>query len=59
MASSSKQHQQQQQQHGKGRRLVDIAQKARGCTPLLYELEVIPFFAGACGGAVIKLAGCS
>lgn len=28
------------------RKLVDIAQKARGRTPLKYELEVIPFFAG-------------
>ena len=40
----------------KGRKLVDMAQKARGRTPLKYELTIIPFFCGAwhvcdpCGG---------
>jgi hypothetical protein len=29
-----------------GRKLVEIAQVARGRTPLKYEFEVIPFFAG-------------
>jgi hypothetical protein len=32
--------------HTSGRKFVEIAQVARGRTPLKYELEVIPFFAG-------------
>jgi hypothetical protein len=32
---------------GNSQKLVKIANKARGRTPLKYEFEVIPFFAGA------------
>lgn len=32
-----------------GKKVVQIAQKARGRTPFKYELEVIPFFAGKSG----------
>ena len=35
-----------QQHHTVGRKVVDIAQKARGRVPLKYEFEIIPFFAG-------------
>lgn len=49
MASKTGDH----KQHA-GRKLVDIAQKARGRTPFKYELEVIPFFAGEAGGQHYK-----
>lgn len=32
--------------HSRGRKLQDIAQKARGRTPLKYEFTIIPFFCG-------------
>ena len=35
-----------QQHQTVGRKVVDIAQKARGRVPLKYEFEIIPFFAG-------------
>eukprot|EP00775_Hariotina_reticulata_P009982 gene9982-10137_t len=38
------------------RKLVDIAQKARGRTPLKYELEVIPFFAGELPSGLEKIS---
>jgi hypothetical protein len=41
---------------GAGRKLVEIAQVARGRTPLKYELEVIPFFAGEVGSEQQQLA---
>jgi hypothetical protein len=41
-----------------GRKLVDRAQKARGRTPLKFEFEVIPFFAGKrCCGWLAKYCG--
>ncbi|WIA11052.1 hypothetical protein OEZ85_011204 [Tetradesmus obliquus] len=40
----------------KTRKLVDIAQKARGRTPLKYELEVIPFFAGELPSGLEKVS---
>jgi hypothetical protein len=36
--------------------MVDIAQKARGRTPLKYELEVIPFFAGELPSGLEKVS---
>lgn len=47
-AAGGHHHGARQQQQPK-RKLVEIAQVARGRTPLKYEFEVIPFFAGACG----------
>jgi hypothetical protein len=40
----------------KTRKLVDIAQKARGRTALKYELEVIPFFAGELPSGLEKVS---
>uniref|UniRef100_A0A383V6X7 C2 NT-type domain-containing protein n=1 Tax=Tetradesmus obliquus TaxID=3088 RepID=A0A383V6X7_TETOB len=40
----------------KTRKLVEISQKARGRTPLKYELEVIPFFAGELPSGLEKVS---
>lgn len=46
-----------------GRKLVDMAQKARGRTPLKYEMTIIPFFCGEarrgllCAVAIAALTG--
>ncbi|KIZ07466.1 hypothetical protein MNEG_0476 [Monoraphidium neglectum] len=47
-------------QHGSGarsgRKLVDMAQKARGRTPLKYEVTIIPFFCGELPSGLDRLS---